>query len=344
MAEAHMTDDSTFSRRAALRGVLACSALTGGSDLATAKPPRENQIQLPFTELPAQGPINAVADIYAETALNLSRLAALTTRCVLDVKYGSDPAQRLDIYLPRQEGLSGLPVFVNIHGGGWVYGYKEWLGLNAPSIVTFPAVYVSVGYRLAPAHAHPAQIEDCLKALAWVHDNIAKHGADAQRIYVGGHSAGAHLASLMTLRTDLYPRFGLPAHPIRACFPFNGVYDFRNVEDYGEVEANNPGKPFIPNAQAAADASPIAFTSNNAVPFFVVWAENDDTLIKAQSAAFVEALKAQPGRVEKHMFLHFDHFWTHLDQQRAASPWTLTLRSWMLGDPVSAPLTGFPAT
>jgi arylformamidase len=337
-----MIDDSTLSRRAVLHGALACGALAGGGGTVMARSPGEQPVRMPSTDLPAQGPINAVADVYAESALNLSRLAALTTRCVLDVKYGSDPAQKLDIYLPREEGLKGLPVFVNIHGGGWVYGYKEWLGLNAPPIVAFPAVYVSVGYRLAPPHPHPAQIEDCLRALAWVHEHIAEHGADAGKIYVGGHSAGAHLAALLTLRTDLYPRFGLPAHPIRACFPYNGVYDFRDVEDYGELEENNPGKPFIPNAQAAIDASPIAFTSHNTVPFFVVWAENDVTLIKAQSAAFVEALKSQPGRVEKHMFLHFDHFWTHLDQQRATSPWTLTLRSWMLGDPANAPLADFP--
>jgi arylformamidase len=309
MAEAHMTDDS---------------------------------IQMPFTGLLPQGPITPVADIYAETALNLSRLAALTTRCILSVQYGSEPAHTLDIYLPRQEGLSGLPVFVNIHGGGWLFGHKEWLGLNAPAIVAFPAIYVAIDYRLAPTYMHPAQIEDCLMALAWVHDNIAEYGGDTQRVYVGGHSAGAHLASLMTLRTDLYRRFGLPSRPIRACFPYNGLYDFTNMESYGEIEANNPGNAFIPDAHAAVGASPINFTSNNSVPFFVTWAENDLPLFKAQSAAFVEALRSQPGRVEKHMYLDFDHFWTHLDQQRSTSSWTLTLQSWMSGDPSSTSVATSP--
>ncbi len=87
----------------------------------------------------------------------------------------------------------------------------------------------------------------------------------------------------------------MPATAVKACFPYNGVYDFRDVTDYGEVESNNPGVPFISGLQAAQDASPLTFVSGNRTPFFVVWAENDITLIKAESAAFVAALKSQPG-------------------------------------------------
>ena len=125
-----------------------------------------------------------------ETALRLCRLAMMTTRCVLDIPYGPDKLQRLDIYLPRQEGLSGLPVYVNIHGGGWTHGYKEWMGLNAPVITEFPAVYVSLSYRLAPEHRYPAPLDDCLAGVAWVYKNIARHGGNPDNIIVGGHSAG----------------------------------------------------------------------------------------------------------------------------------------------------------
>src|SRR5918995_3713692 len=78
---------------------------------------------VPFADLKPQSPINIRADAYGQTALNLSRLAAMTTRCKLDIAYGSGAAQRLDIYMPADKFAKGLPVFINIHGGGWTHGY-----------------------------------------------------------------------------------------------------------------------------------------------------------------------------------------------------------------------------
>jgi arylformamidase len=302
-------------------------------------PPVQGKLDRTFTDLPPQSRLNEAVDVYATTALNLSRLAATTCRCQLDIAYGTDPWQKLDIYLPRQQNLTGLPAFLNIHGGGWTHGYKEWMGLNAPPIVAFPAIYISVGYRLAPANRHPAQLEDIFNALAWAHQHIAKFGGSPDRLFIGGHSAGAHLASLVALRQDLYGKYGLPANVVKACFAYNGIYDVRSVEIYGESLQNNPGEPLLADTNAAADASPITFVSGNRTPFFVTWGENDNLLIKAESSAFVAALRQQPARVEAYMLPRFDHFWSHIDQQRAENPWTQTLRAWMTGDPATAHVT-----
>jgi arylformamidase len=303
----------------------------------SAAPPVEHaRLDSTFVDLPAQSPLDGAVDVYAATALSLSRLAATTTRCQLDVPYGEDPWQKLDIYLPSQQKLTDLPVFLNIHGGGWTHGYKEWMGLNAPPIVSLPASYISIGYRLAPASRHPAQLEDCFNALAWVHGHIAEFGGSPNRLFIGGHSAGAHLSSLIALRRDLHGKFGLPANVIKACFPYNGIYDLRNVEIYGESPQKNPGEPLLADAKAAPDASPLTFVAGNRTPFCITWAENDGLLIKAESSTFVAALKEQPGRVEAHMLPRFDHFWSHIDQQRAENPRTRTLRAWMAGDPSSA--------
>lgn len=334
-----MIPDSTLDRRSLLRGVWMAAAMSftpwSRASLFWHEPePVANPLS---AHLPPQSRINAAVDVYAATAMGLSQLAAMTTRCELDVAYGDDAQQKLDIYLPRAK-LTDLPVFLNIHGGGWTHGYKEWMGLNAPAIVEFPAVYISVGYRLAPAYRHPAQLEDCFSALAWVHRNIGRYGGSPSRVFIGGHSAGAHLSSLIVLRRDLHARFGLPEQPVRACFPYNGIYDLRNVEVYGEREQNNPGRPLITDPRSAVQASPVVFVAGNRTPFFVIWSENDNLLIKAESSAFVAALREQPGRVEQHMLPRFDHFWTHIDQQRAQNPWTRTLRAWMTGDPHTAPV------
>ena len=87
---------------------------------------------MPLADLKPQSPINIRADAYGQTALNLSRLAAMTTRCKLDIAYGSGAAQRLDVYMPADKSAKGLPVFIKFR---WrrTHGYKEWMGLNAPA-------------------------------------------------------------------------------------------------------------------------------------------------------------------------------------------------------------------
>lgn len=293
---------------------------------------------LPFRELPRQASINLRADAYGETALGLSRLAAMTTRCSLDIPYGPGAAQRLDIYMPDGKARRDLPVYINIHGGGWMYGYKEWMGLNAPAIVAAPAIYVSIEYTLAPAARHPTQINDCVAALAWVHRNIARYGGDPHRIFVGGHSAGGHLSSLLTLRRDLLEKAGLPADVVKACFPYSGVYDLRDLVVYGQPAKGGPADAMLAAPTDATDASPIAWVKGNETPFFVTWGENDNILCRAEGPAFVVALREQPGRAEAHMYPMLDHFWVHVVQQDPETLWTKTLLAWMNGDPKQTPI------
>lgn len=294
-------------------------------------------ITLPFAKLPKQAPINPRADAYGEAAVRLSQLAAMTTRCSLDIPYGPGAAQRLDIYMPEGKAKD-LPVFINIHGGGWMAGYKEWMGLNAPAIVAAPAIYVSIEYALTPTGArHPTQINDCVAALAWVYANIAHYGGDPARIFVGGHSAGGHLSALLTLRRDLIERAKLPHDVIKACFPYSGVYDMRDLVVYGEA-GPGPATALVTTPEEARDASPICWVKGNETPFFVTWGENDNVLIHAEAPAFLIALRDQPGRAEGHMFPLFDHFWMHISQQDPASLWTRTLLAWMNGDPRTAPV------
>jgi len=287
-----------------------------------------------FADLPPQSPINERADVYAASALALSRAVAATGPCVLDVAYGDDYWQKLDIYLPPGPSADrgrGLPVFVCIHGGGWTHGYKEWMGFMAPPLVSLPAVFVSISYRLAPAVRYPAPLDDCLAALAWIHANIARHGGDPGRIVVGGHSAGAHLASLVALRRDLYGPHGLPADVVKACFPFSGVYDFT---DEGAAAT---GSALLGDGAMRREASPLFHVAGNRTPFVVTWAENERPYILSTSAAFASALKREPGRLVQHVFPLFDHFWINLDMQRPESTWVRTARAWMAGDPATAP-------
>lgn len=80
------------------------------------------------------------------------------------------------IYSPAEGGVR--PVFVLIHGGGWVIGDLDTHDAVArAAAVQADAVVVSVDYRLAPEHPYPAAVEDCWAALQWVHEHAAEIGA-----------------------------------------------------------------------------------------------------------------------------------------------------------------------
>lgn len=103
------------------------------------------------------------------------------------------------LYRPASDAL--LPVFVWVHGGGWVYGTVE---LNDTFCRTMAnkveAVVLSVDYRLAPEHPYPAPLDDVVTVVRWAQQHGAEIGGDPTRVAVGGESAGGNLAAGAALR------------------------------------------------------------------------------------------------------------------------------------------------
>ena len=101
---------------------------------------------------------------------------------------------KLDLYLPPGERKPPVPVVMVIHGGGWVVGNKEEVGLSFLPYLAMGWAAVNVEYRLAESSPAPAAVEDCRCALGWILQNAEKHGLDPKRIVTTGYSAGGHLA------------------------------------------------------------------------------------------------------------------------------------------------------
>ncbi len=105
------------------------------------------------------------------------------------------------VYRPDDAPAADLPLILNFHGGGFVFGnlrLSDWMCSTVA--VTVGAVVVSVDYRLAPLHPFPAAVDDCYAALVWAADNAAQLGAaTSPRIGVMGESAGGNLAAVMCL-------------------------------------------------------------------------------------------------------------------------------------------------
>ena len=121
-----------------------------------------------------------------------------------EIAYGSDPRQRLD-FTPAARGPA--PLFVFIHGGAWAFGDKRAAGHMAAHARTQGYAFASLNYRLVPDADPAEQAADVAAAIARLVSDAERLGIDPDRIILGGHSAGAHLAALVG--TD--PRY-LAAH------------------------------------------------------------------------------------------------------------------------------------
>lgn len=115
-------------------------------------------------------------------------------RVIKDICYDSEKELLLDLYLPELEGP--LPVFVFFHGGGFEdYRQKEMGEPLSRYLASQGIICVNPAYRHYPNAKFPDFIEDGACAVAWVKAHIQEYG-NTQKIFIGGHSAGAHLSML----------------------------------------------------------------------------------------------------------------------------------------------------
>lgn len=237
-------------------------------------------------DYPPQEPFTEIGARYHEVVMKRAESVE-----GIEVMLGGDPYRSLAVY-PAAEPSGD--VLCLMHGGGWTNGYKEWMAFMAPALNARGVTVVSLGYRLAPQHVFPAGYEDCLDGVAWVHGAIAEHGGLPERIFVGGHSAGGHLAALMTLRRDWQAPRGLPAAVIRGALPISGTYLF------GPDSGLSMRPRFLgpEGSGTERDASPMTYIRGDAPPFLVAWGEKDFPHLVAQAKKFVDASRRAGVAVE----------------------------------------------
>jgi len=218
-----------------------------------------------------------------------------------DIVYGKagERELKLDMAVPAK-GAGPFPVIVCVHGGGWRLGnkrdYHGWL----PMLAEEGYVAVSVGYRLAPDHCFPCQIEDCKTAVRFLRANADKYKINKDRVGAFGYSAGGHLVSLMGL-TDAKSGFEGKQHPdessrVQCVVDFFGPTDLAAwAKDDGVQRALlGPlmGGPYKEKAADHDKASPINHVTKDAPPFLIFHGAKDFIVPVDQSRKFADKLKA----------------------------------------------------
>ena len=141
---------------------------------------------------------------------------------------GVDPRlMSLDLYAATGEGPH--PIMVMVHGGAWARGDKTGRGVISPKAAWFSDrgwLFASVNYRLSPAVSHPEHANDVAQAIAWLVENAESFQGDPDRIFLMGHSAGAHIVSAVACDPRHLEQAGLAPDVIKGTIPLDtAAYD-----------------------------------------------------------------------------------------------------------------------
>ena len=222
-----------------------------------------------------------------------------------DIAYADtdNPRQRLDLYLPKnRRSDKPLPVVAFIHGGGWQNGDKGG-GYRQIATLIESGEYagVSIGYRLSGEAVWPAQIHDCKAAIRWIRANAKKYNLDPDKIGVTGPSAGGHLVAMLGTSGGVAELEGTLGPHKDVSSKVTCV-----VDQFGPTElltmggwhnnADSPESRLVGGAiqekkDAARNASPITYASEDDPPFLFIHGTDDPAVPFDQSKRLHAALE-----------------------------------------------------
>jgi len=202
----------------------------------------------------------------------------------------------LDVYAPK-ENQGKLPVIVNIHGGGWVYGTKEVYQFYCMSLAQRGFAVVNFNYRLAPASKFPAPLEDLNQVMHWIFEHATEQLFDLKRIFFVGDSAGANIAALyscLCVNPDYARMFTIkpPAGFAPKAVALNcGMYHIHSLIGQNAGGIGNLLKDFLGKKYTRDDLERInvcSFINKDFPPTYLMTAEYD--FIKSQAPYMQEKL------------------------------------------------------
>lgn len=215
----------------------------------------------------------------------------------LDLPYGTDRRQRLDIIAPRQG--THWPVVIFWYGGSWDEGRKADYRFVGVALAERGIVAVIPDYRLYPQVTFPLFDEDGATAIAWVEHHVSEYGGDPTHIVLMGHSAGGHTAAFLAFNHEFLRKFGADPHGIAGLIGLSGTYVF--VPDSDILRAA------FPLPYTVRDWQPIRFVDSSAPPTLLLHGLDDREVLPQEAIELRDALKKVHVPVNLELFPHRGH-------------------------------------
>ena len=211
-----------------------------------------------------------------------------------NLAYGTEPRQKLDIYrpdhAPAATGGTGLPVVVFFHGGSWASDSKNEYRFVGAALAEKGWLGIVPSYRLYPEVAFPTFVEDAALAVAWAAKHAAEFGGDPKRLFVMGHSAGAHLALSIALDRHYLATVGASADDIKGVIGLSGAYDFLPF-------TSTAVQRVFAGVTNPLDTQPIHFARADAPPILLLHGTADELVPVSNSRNLADAIRRAGGDV-----------------------------------------------
>jgi arylformamidase len=221
----------------------------------------------------------------------LSRQTAEHHTILKDIPYGDHSNECLDIFPSK---IHHSKTLVYIHGGYWQMDDKAKYRFLAEHFLKYNVTTVLMNYPLAPQSSMDEIVHSCRRALGWLHDNIMSFNGDSTELYLLGHSAGGHLASMMLVEAE--------ANFLRAMISLSGLFRLEPLmlsylnESIGLDHEN------------AIKNSPVFLTPATDCPLLLVTGTEETDEFQAQSEDLCQCWKSKCSNIELLKVPQKNHF------------------------------------
>ncbi|CAN5159065.1 alpha/beta hydrolase [soil metagenome] len=217
-----------------------------------------------------------------------------------DVAFTSGDRGKLDVYRPAgAAGAATLVVF--IYGGGWDTGAKADYGFVGNALASRGYVTVIPDYRIYPQVRWPAFLEDNAKAVAWAKAHAAEFGADPNKLFLAGHSAGAYDAMMLSLDKRWLAAVGIdPDRDVKGVVGLAGPYDFLPLK-------SDELKTIFGPPEGRPATQPIAYATASAPPIYIATDLGDKVVDPGNTTRLANKVRNVGGRVEERYYTRLNH-------------------------------------
>jgi arylformamidase len=301
---------SGMSRRSMLAG-MAAGAIVAKASAAIAQPaPAPARVKGPrvWLDMDQQELDDAYDQIkYAPNLPQIVKRYATNSEAVRQrlgapkrLSYGSTPIEGADLYATKR---ANAPINIFIHGGAWRVGLARDAAYPAELFVTAGAHYIAIDFlNVAQTGGDLMPMaRQCRDAVAWAYKNAASFGGDPNRIYLSGHSSGAHLAGVV-LVTDWENDYGLPKDVIKGGLLCSGMFDLKAVR----LSARSSYVKFTDDMELSLSSQ--RHLDKLSAPVIVAYGTLETPEFQRQSREFAAAVRAVGKPVSLLVAEGYNHF------------------------------------
>ena len=236
----------------------------------------------------------------------LTPTSGLTKTANFSYLPGNNSRQLLDVYQPAVGGetTQSRPVVIFFYGGAWQEGSRDDYLFVADALTQRGYVVVIPDYRVFPEVMYPDFLGDGAAAVAWTAANIDRFGGDRSRLFLMGHSAGAHMAAMLALDRSYLVNRNVPATSIRGLIGLAGPYDFLPLTEPNVIALFSTEKNL-------AMTQPISYVkpaeAASIPPVLLLHGDADTRVYPKNSINLTRELRAAGAKVEFELLPGIDH-------------------------------------